>query len=184
MSAAEIRTALHLRTGLCARVAAVDTWLAQHKVRVTTYDDVYIACVHLLQHGADMPDVVAVGADWLTPDEFHIVPYIRQTWPHTVILVYGGECEQPGFDALPLTRTYAREDGLRTMLAEPPGEHVRRLRAHLPLFRAPPLPRAPVAPPAEAARSSLPGRDGEAPPPRAILTAEELAALLDDRGEE
>ena len=182
MSVRQIGSAIHLRTGQRARVEAVDTWLARHEVPVAAFDDAYDACVHLLLHCADIPDLAVVGVDWLTPDEFQILAYIRQTWPHAVIVVYGGEGELPGFDLLPLTQAYARDGGIQTMLADTPEEIVRRLRGRRPSLTALARPESVGdtggSTAKQSASSPLPFRS-----PRAILTAEETAALLESRDE-
>ena len=187
MSASEIRSAIHIRTGQRAHVEAVDAWLLEHQVPVTAFADAYGACVHLLLRYSEVPELAVVGLDWLTSDEMNIVAYIRQTWPQTAIVIYGGDGPQPAFDVLPLTQTYTQAGGLQALVSAPPLEIVRKLHARASVLGAPPPPE--VFPQVRSTRvTPLPRAISTAPaerePPRSILTADELNALFDTRGED
>lgn len=123
----EVRSAIHIRTGQCAVVEMLDAWLARHKVDVTALADVYEACVHLVTSYEHIPDLALIGADWLAADEFSIVAYIRQTWPRTGVVVYGGTRETPLVDVLPMMLTCRTEAALQELLAGTPADVVRRL---------------------------------------------------------
>jgi hypothetical protein len=187
--------AIHVRTGQRASAEMVDTWLTRSGVSAAGFDDVYAACVYLLRHYAAIPDLALVGADWLGDDELSIVAYIRQTWPRTAIVVYGGQRETPRYDHWPLTRTVRGADGVRELTGRTPAEVVAQLCAEMPPLaaamslggeRAAGQERADsrrtldvgAGPrPSEADRGGA-GR-GPDDAPRRILTDEELAALLD-----
>lgn len=198
----EVRSAIHVRTGQRASVEAVDAWLAQHGVETVAFDDPYDACVHLLRQYEQIPDLALIGTDWLAEDEANIIAYVRQTWSRAVVVVYGATQETPRFDVLPLTRTCRGEAALRRILAEPPADLVRRMYAQVaPLRLAPSPPAVARAVAADAPAGRLPNKEGPdktprtsperlglnlsaTEPPRCILTAEELAALLDPAEEQ
>jgi hypothetical protein len=161
---AGVRSAIHVRTGPSARVEALDAWLARHQVEVTPFDDVYAACVHLLKHYEHIPDLVFVGADWLSRDELSIVSYVRQTWSRSGIIVYSDHPETPLFDFLPFVLTCRGDAAIRELLAATPADLVRRLGEQLrPLVLAPPPPGAVAARSAEPLRprSSLVEQPGD-----------------------
>jgi hypothetical protein len=153
-----VHSAIHVRTGQRTLVEAIDAWLTQHRVEVTPLDDVYAACVHLLKCYEHIPDLVFVGADWLSRDELSIVSYVRQTWSRSGIVVYGDNSEIPLFDFLPLVLTCRGGAATRALLGGTPADLVRRFGQQLP-----PLVLAP-APPDEAV-----ARSGEVPRPRSTL---------------
>jgi hypothetical protein len=126
-----VRSAIHVRTGTRASTDAIDAWLSQHQVAVVPFDDVYAACAHLLKNFAQIPDLVFVGTDWLSRDELGIVPYVRQTWSRTGIVVYGEAAETPPFDWLPLVLMCRGKAALDAVLAAPPASVVRRLDEQL-----------------------------------------------------
>jgi hypothetical protein len=196
-------------------VDAIDAWLTDHEVEAFACADVYEACVHLLREYENVPDLVLMGADWLAEDELGIVRYVRETWPQAVMVLYGAAAPA-GLDLLPLTLTCRTDAGLQELLAKPPAQVVRQLRARAtprspaaplpavaaapagpsvvepprlrPLKNEPPLPPGsaptsrPAASPADPDLSASLGgglKLTAADPPRSILTAEELAALLD-----
>jgi hypothetical protein len=138
----EVRSAIHVRTGECAVVEALDHWLARHHVDVIPFADVYDACVHLIKDCEHIPDLALIGADWLADDEFNIVTYIRQTWPRTGIVVYGGARETPLVDLLPMMLTCRTEAALQQLLAGTPTDLVRRLWTDIAEPALPPAPRA------------------------------------------
>jgi hypothetical protein len=201
----EVRRAIHVRTGQRAAVDAVDAWLKRHDTEVVSFDDVYAACVHLLQAYERVPDLALIGSDWLGEDEYNIVTYMRQTWPRVGIVVYGESRSTPVFDMLPMTQSCRMEDALRRLIAEPPAVLLEQLRTRASELAATPAtttqpadlrredPSAPAAS-REAPRdngqrrSEQPGQEATKPVhrearaaefQRSPLTAEELSALLD-----
>jgi len=209
----EVRSAIHIRTGQRADVQAVDDWLAHHAVEVVGLGDVYEACVHLLKNYEQIPELALIGVDWLAAGDLNIVAYVRQTWSRTGIVVYGDGAEMPRLDLLPLSLACRGAVALRKLLTETPADLSRRLSADIApvsIVAEPRTPRAPHIPaganvfpaPRPAARESPELADdraaGASPdkaseesglrladsaPPRAILTSEELSALLDSSDE-
>jgi hypothetical protein len=196
----DVHSAIHIRTGQKSVVKRVDDWLAAHDVGCVTFDDVYGACVYLLRHYDRIPDLVLVGADWLARDEYNIVSYVRQTWPRVGVVVYGSAGSTPLFDLLPLMIACDSAAALEQLLAESPGAVVRRMLASVSpgelaaASGAPPAPQQPLGvgplpPPRGAVEESAAPASSElrvAPtePPRSILSAEELSALLDASDDE
>ena len=205
-----VRTAIHLRTGESHAAEEISAWLRDHRVEVTGFSDAYDLCVHLLQHSAEIPDLALVGADWLSPGEFAIVRYLRETWPGVGIVVYSSGGETPPCEPGPLTRVCRSSHALRQLLSESPERTLSRLRQEASLeapqaaarsradrpaaIRETPSQTPASAPGASAAKPNGPPidrdeqADGSKPgpaadqPPRGILTDEELSALLDDEG--
>lgn len=185
----EVRSAIHIRTGQRALVELIDAWLLRHGAQTLPFADVYAACVHLLKHYEDIPDLVLFGADWAAADEFNIVSYIRQTWSRTPIVVYSADGETPLFDLLPLVLTCRGDVAVQRVLAASPTDLVRRLCAELApvtLYPAQPdLPPARPTPVESAPAGARPAlvRPGRTMPrtdaPTSVLTPEELSALLD-----
>ncbi len=197
-----VRQALHIRTGQRATVEALDAWLADHAVAVVPVADVYAACVHLLQRYDQVPELVLLGADWLSASELGILRYVRETWPRAAIIVYGAARDWSACELAPLTMVCQGAPELQRLIAQTPAEVVRRIHGEpVPLAASnasgpaavsavvAPCPDRPVAvagetglldysAPAESgALEGAPAAGGAAP--RALLTAEELAALLD-----
>jgi len=186
-----VRNALHVRTGQPAAAGALDAWLDRHGVERTAFDDVYSACVHLLTQYERVPDLVFVGADWLLEDEFGILRYLRETWPRVGIVVYGRTDISPALHVAPLVCACPTQAALDRLLAETPARLLERLCAESSqLWTAPkrleserrPDAIETHAPPAQRVTCAAPALS-EPDPPRALLTAEELAALLDDPDE-
>ncbi len=76
----------------------VDQWLDRQGFQTCEFTDPYMACAHLVRRIADIPDLVFVGADWLSPEELILVQYLRETWPSVGVVVYAngnvsGVCE-------------------------------------------------------------------------------------------
>jgi hypothetical protein len=186
-----VSSAIHIRTGQRALADTLDQWLARHDVTTRGFDDVYAACVHLLQQYEQIPDLALVGTDWLAPDELSIIAYVRQTWPRTGVVVYGGQRETPRIDLWPLTRAVQGEAGLQKLTGRTPSEIFTELCAEMPpLATRGGESETPARPTREvvAASGEREARELEAPrpsvpaaPPRAILTPEELAVLLEPR---
>ncbi len=202
----EVPIALHIRTGQRALVEAVDAWLVRHAVEVIAFDDVYAACAFVLQPHERSPDLALVGTDWLADDEYPIIAYVRQTWPRTAILVYSQSGQGPRSELLPFTRHCRGAAELEACLSGPPDVVLRSLGADWPVGDraverrccAPAAAERPTGPPPAVVDVStarhpelLLGGLKPAPadareaidvalagPPRMVLTAEELAALL------
>lgn len=194
------QSALHIRTAEPGLADLVDAWLTTHRVRCTCCADVYEACVHLIKHSQDVPDIAFVGSDWLAADDFLILRYLRETWPSVAIVVYGTRDGATTCADEPLCRVCRSRRALLCLLEHPPALLLRRLRS------APGEPRSTDAaavqpggtreamrgekgdrPPAEPQPSEAPqggqaGSESERAPlegaPRTILTDEELSALL------
>jgi hypothetical protein len=171
----EVRRALHIRTGQRAAADALDAWLVQHQVESVPFGDVYEACVHLLQNYERVPDVVLVGADWLSDDELNIVRYVRQTWSGAAIIIYGSAPDTPRVDVLPLVLTCRGERGLRTLLDGTPAELVRRLAESVGPIESPTA--AIPARPATTAPRPIPPPDAAGL--RANLISDEISTVFD-----
>jgi len=196
----EVRSAIHVRTGQRELSEAVDIWLRHHGVATIALADAYEACLHLLRNQQRAVDLALIGADWLADDEFRVLTFLRQTWQRTPVLVYGASNDLPCFDAVPLVVTCRGAASLEAKLAQPPGELVRRITgASVSLVGRGQQPaggggdRMPGVDPAAADPGAVstpfhaaPGRLvhqgltlSEPEPPRTVLTAAELSALLD-----
>ena len=155
-----------------------------------------------------------IGIDWLPPNEYSIISYLRETWPGLTIVVYGNTPTIVEFERMPLTIVCRSATEIRRVLANTPGALVKHsleaMRAKsFPEDQWRPQPVEPTrisgVPPVEAPPAKRPtiktkqvetpgadlspnvtGRDAnnvlESRPPitQAILTQEELAALLED----
>ena len=82
--------AIHIRTGEVGLNRSVEAWLARHNVPAQNFSDAYEACVYLIGHAPAVPDFAFIGADWLTPEEWPIVRFLREVWPALAIIVYAG----------------------------------------------------------------------------------------------
>lgn len=197
---------MHIRTGQRATADTVDAWLSRHGVEVVAPADVYDACAQLLLEFDRIADLVLIGTDWLAPDDLRIVRYIRETWPRSAIVLYGGGAETAGAELTPFVWPCRTGADLARLVAAPPADVLRHLAeealprtltgpsAELPALRRPPVgdppghvppvrPDSRGRPQAAASDGSValgggPGRVA-AETPRSLLTAEELAALLD-----
>jgi hypothetical protein len=154
-----VRRTIHIRTGQGAQSEAVDAWLSRHDVEVAGFADVYAACAYLLKHCDCVPDLVLVGADWLSASEFDIVRYARETWPHVGIVVYGGAQDAPSFEHWPRVRTCRSTAALKALLAGTPTDVLDKM-------------------PEEISPAVVPAR-GQPQSPRYGSTAEQLSALLE-----
>lgn len=195
----EVQRAIHVRTGQRVAADALDGWLARHGVRVDGFGDVYETCVHLLTNYEQTADLALVGMDWLSDDECAIIPYLRQTWPRVGLVLYGAALNSPLIELLPMTLACRLGEPIRQLLAGTPQELLQRMstKAAVEAREGPPRPRGvPEAGPALEPRprtspvkgSAVAGGMVDAGPscgeaPRSILTAEELAALLQDQEE-
>lgn len=193
---------IHLRTGQQVSAHAIDQWLARHGAEVLSFDDVYAACVHLLQHYADVPDLAFVGGDWLDAADAKIVRYIRQTWPQTAIILYSTHVPPPPVEQLPRMRICASGGALTTLLTQSPTMLAERIAqgpepGEAVVVRLTP----PRAVPDEPRAAPVPSKNGTSktehhdeirhsgasplatPAPRALLSPEELQALLESEEE-
>ncbi len=143
---AEVRRAVHLRTGPRASADAIDAWLREHELKTAAFDNAYACCAHLLTAYEHIPDLAFVGSDWLTGDELAIVSYIRQTWPRCGIVIYGDN-EMPASELVPLVLTSRGRQQLGPLLAAGPDALLRRLNAQLrPMALGPGMSESPVLP--------------------------------------
>ena len=198
----EVHNAIHIRTGQRAAGEALDAWLAQHDVDVVAVADAYDACIYLLRHYDRVPDLVLIGTDWLAPDEYNIVSYVRQTWPPVGLVLYGNTGGNAVVELLPMTRMCGTEADLRRLLDASPADVLRDLHEETGPVFVPPRRPAARADDVPARPSPVPGDTRSAPPeaddqppasrrprpalklgdagaPGSIMTAEELSALLD-----
>ncbi len=175
----QVHTAIHVRTGHGVHAQHVDAWLARHAVAVTAHDDAYAACVHLLTHYAQIPEFALVGADWLAPDEYELVAFIRHTWPRTVIVLYGDAPESAGFATWPLVRTCVGSAGVDRLCAESPAQLVALACVQLPRPATGKPRRAHLTNPALGLSTPAAWLAPAPWPPRTLLTPEELASLTD-----
>jgi hypothetical protein len=189
-----VRTALHIRTGQPATGAALEGWLARHTVDVVGCDDVYEACVRLLQNYDAVPDLVLLGADWLNADEYRIVRYVRETWPRAGILIYGRIEPSPAWHATPMLHVCHTPGALDKLIAATPAQLLQRLCADTaplglgaarPPAPAPTLPRDRQEPCTVTSVAAAPEPTAAATrnAARALLTPEELSALLNPSAE-
>ena len=204
-----VRRAIHIRTGPPTTADAVDRWLRADNVEVVGLSDAYAACVHLLRQYENVADLALIGTDWLDTQEIRIVHYIRQTWPRIGVVMYGTGlnptaestpltrvCSNDAALRKLLTQSPTAVLDALTREAQVAFGEVFRVtgkrrdlngaRAEAPKT-APPRPASPrklvkrTVEPESESRSDAPGRlfmDMPDPSP-AMLTAEELAALLD-----
>lgn len=183
-----VRQVLHIRTGERAAAETLDGWLASHGCAITACGDVYEACVRLVRHTGEPPELVLLGADWLSPDEFAILRYLRETWPRAGVLVYTRGRTLPPLDFLPLVATCRTDEQWRRVLDALPETVLARLfadEAVLAQRTAAPAPAAPAPAPPPDMPAPRPGHPAAHLPaaPRPTLSAEELAALLNQSGE-
>lgn len=147
----------------------MDRWLRGGDFRVHRCEDVYSACVYLVTHPDSPPDLVVVGANWLTPDELAIMDYVEQTWPSAPLMVYGVSDDAGRIAASQRVRVCRSSDELRVLLEQSPAD----LASSAPDSADDP----PIAPP----RCAEPGPSARRDELDDVeLTREELAALLED----
>lgn len=187
----DVRRAIHIRTLRRRESELVDAWLERHRLDVTLLEDVLEACTFLLTRFDAAPDLAFVGAEGFGDGDAELLGYLRETWPHLAIVVYSGAALIPlGHDAN-LTVCCA-ESTLRELLGSAPAELAARVR-RIPLERLVSMDdpganadncgrelddASRVSDPESARmRGGLERLDAAAP--TALLTAEELAALLD-----
>ncbi len=199
-----------MRTGDRGTDGAISAWLERHGVEVIACADAFEACALALTHSETTPDLTLVGVDWLAPDELAVIGYFRETWPGVTTVVYGSKPADTGFEAAPLTIVCRSAVAMRRILADTPDALLEKSigapRAQTPPddgWRPQPKTPPPVEThvrvgetpaiqtrDAEALDTKLTPRvvepevekaTGQRPPmSQAILTPEELAALLED----
>ncbi len=188
----DVRRAIHIRTFRRRESELVDAWLERHRLEVTLLEDVLEACTFLLTRFDAAPDLAFVGAEGFGDGDAELLGYLRETWPHLAIVVYSGAALIPLGHDVNLTVCCA-EPTLRELLASSPVELAARVR-RVPLERLVSMhepgagaddcgPQEPddasrVGNP-ESARKRFGLERLDAAAPTALLTAEELAALLD-----
>jgi hypothetical protein len=89
---------IHIRAGQRALAEAVDRWLADAGP-IFVCDSPYDAAAYALTCAHDMPDLAAVGIDWLDDAELTLLRRLRETWPGIVLLVYGAEVSRARADS-------------------------------------------------------------------------------------
>jgi hypothetical protein len=185
--------AIHLHAGQSQGAELVDAWLRRHRVREIGLKDPYEACVYLIRHAEQVPDLAFVDADSLTREELTIVQYLRETWPAIGIIIYSNRDQAELPDSGPLQRACHGAASLRQLLESPPERLLRRLR----IFpdqepnggtrrgnSRPAVARAdttPPQPPAGLPAQPAPPRKQTDNLPRGILSPEELSALLEEK---
>lgn len=110
--------AMHVRTGDRGTGYAINAWLERHQVLTVNCEDAFEACATMLTRPDLVPAIALVGTRWLEPDEYALLDYLRETWPHVAIVLYGNEAPRSGRD--PLMFVARLPQGVRKMLAESP----------------------------------------------------------------
>jgi hypothetical protein len=121
---------LHIRTGNAAFARRLDTWLERYGAHWTGLDDAFDACVHLIRHYSDPPDLILIGADWLAPDETVLFRFCRETWPSAAILAYA-ESPSAASHLRRVTEPHAKclsDTELQVVLGEAPVSAAERIR--------------------------------------------------------
>jgi len=160
--------AVHLRTGQPGDAARIDAWLSRHDVAVHGADDPFRLCVLVLQQAELAPDLACLGGAGLRGDDWSVLGYLRDTWPHIGIVVYGDPTLRVPEQTLFTCRS---EQEWRHMTGGTPSALLRAMRC---AGR-----QEPVTRPAIEVSGGLRTPD----PGVGTLTAEELARLLDRRNE-
>lgn len=119
-----MRSAIHICSGDQSTEASVDRWLQSGDFSVQRFDDVYSACVYLVTNPDSPPDLVAVGASWLTSDELAIIAYVEQTWPDAPLMVYGWSDDAGRSGASRRVRVCRSSAELRVLLERLPADLV------------------------------------------------------------
>ena len=200
--------AIHIRTADRGADDAIAEWLHRHEIDVIDCADAFDACVAALDSPHDAPELALAGVDWISPNESAVLGYLRETWPGIIIVVHGGSTAAVGYPASALTLVCRTGDALRELLASPPAalrarltEKRRFVETRDEEWRAAPRISIPgISPTTQRQTPENPETDGAfdekdappvhkrterpipvAPPGRVTsLTAEELAALLED----
>lgn len=198
--------ALHVRTGapgLCARVTG---WLAAHSVQADSCDDAFETVAYLIRRPEFMPDIVLVGLDWLNDSDLRLLNFLHETWPSAAVVTYAQELLRRDGTPRFVSIECRSPGGLADVLDNPPaailvaaqaartqnGEWQRELATVTPMeppaiSAAPSAPATPELPPLRSsnlnestdnARARRASSIRTIPRAADLLTAEELAALL------
>ncbi len=117
-----MRNSIHICAGDRTAEASVDLWLERGGFRVVRFEDVYSACAYLVTNQDDPPDLVVVGANWLTEDELAIIGYVEQSWPGVAQAVYGFP-HDANLQGVPSRAVICRSNAqLRELLERSPSE--------------------------------------------------------------
>ncbi len=117
-----MRNSIHICAGDRTAEASVDLWLERGGFRVLRFEDPYSACAYLVTNQDDPPDLVVVGANWLTEDELAIIAYVEQSWPGVAQVVYGFP-HDANLQGVPSRAVICRSNAqLRELLERSPGE--------------------------------------------------------------
>lgn len=117
-----MRNSIHICAGDRTAEASVDLWLERGGFRVLRFEDPYSACAYLVTNQDDPPDLVVVGANWLTEDELAIIDYVEQSWPGVAQVVYGFP-HDANLQAVPSCTVICRSNAqLRELLERSPTE--------------------------------------------------------------
>ena len=125
------KRAIHLRTGDRATDGSIGAWLDRHGIDVVSCADPFEACTLALTQPKPAPSLALVGADSLTPDELSIVGYLRETWPHLAVVVYGSVPATAGLEEARSTVVCHSAGAVRRMLEDPPSDLLDRSRGSL-----------------------------------------------------
>ncbi len=136
---------IHLRTGDAAIDDRIAAWLRRHAATVVECADAFEACVVAIKHRQPPPQLAFIGADWLAPDEFSILGYLRETWPTIGIVVTGSPRVIATFPASPRTHICRSEAMLQQMFASTPAVLYEQLAGGVPHLDDPAV-TAPVVP--------------------------------------
>ena len=114
------KTVIHVHTGDRGSDEAVADWLERHNVEIVECGDAFDACVIALTQRDRQPDLALVGADWLSPAEFSVVEYFRESWPSMPVVVYGSTPAAATVRPDALTLVCGSRSALERLLAESP----------------------------------------------------------------
>ena len=81
--------AIHLCTGQPEDGARIDAWLAAHGVSIHRCADPMRLCVMLLRQPELAPELALLGGAGLQGDDWSILRYLKETWPHIGVIAYG-----------------------------------------------------------------------------------------------
>ncbi len=159
--------AVHLCTGRADHASRLDAWLASHDVPVYRCDDPFRLCVLILRQPELVPDLAFLGGGGLQGDDWAVLGYLYETWPHLGVVIYGEPSLRVPEQSLFTCRT---EDEWQHITSGTPAalrDAIRRARG-LPTSR----------PAVDVTGIPAPGE-----PLDGALSAEELSDLLERQGE-
>lgn len=188
---------LHLRTADRGADEAIASWLQSHDTEVIECADPFDACLAALAADEPAPELALVGLDWVSPDDFTVVGYFRESWPGIVVVFYGSPRVAASFPAAPLTIVCRTAESFEELLrGSPAALRSRCSDAHRPTRRilddwraTPPAPAPNASPPSELAdfpppassnnAGDSPPRNVEYPPPPTVIAVDEVTAPPD-----